>query len=418
MIALADCNNFYVSCERVFNPSLEGRPVVVLSNNDGCIVARSEEAKALGIAMGTPYFQAKDIIRKHDVQVFSSNYELYGDMSSRVMSMLSGFAPGIEIYSIDEAFLDFSHLKKVEDMETLSREIRSTVRQCTGIPVSIGVAPTKTLAKLANRISKKNPDSGGVSVLAGDCRIGEVLKTANTGDIWGIGSASAEKLSRAGIRNAMDLGNASDNLIRSLLGIAGLRTAMELRGQSCIALEETTHERKSLCCSRSFGRPVQSLDELLEAVSQYVAEAAHRLRNEKLAAGAVTVFIDTGRFRKSEHYFNSAMEILQVPCDGTAELASCATRLVRKIYRNGNAYSRAGVVFGSIGTSTEVQGDLFEEKRTSRAGLSEVMDSINRKLGGGSVFYAAEGVTKPWAMSRRKCSPHYTTRWEDLPTAG
>lgn len=414
MFALVDCNNFYVSCERIFNPKLEGRPVVVLSNNDGCIVARSEEAKAAGIGMGNPFFQVKDLIQRFNVQVFSSNYTLYGDISSRVMSILAEFTPNIEIYSIDEAFLDFSYLK-ITEMEPLSRKIRKTVKQWTGIPVSIGIASTKTLAKLANRIAKKSPAANGVCSLVENENIESALKNAKVADLWGIGSGFADRLSKIGINSALDLRNADDKTIRESLGITGLRTALELRGNSCIKLEDSPAIRKSVCCSRSFGKPVESLEDLSEAVALYTSDAAQRLRNEGLATGAVTVFVDTGRFRKQcEHYFNSVSEVIPVPVNSTGELTVHTVRLLKKIYRENLIYKKAGVLFNSLSPSSSVQLDLFENSLEKSSVLSEVIDSINGRLGDGSVFYAAEGVGKSWAMVREKCYPHYTTKWSDL----
>lgn len=414
MFALVDCNNFYVSCERIFNPKLEGRPVVVLSNNDGCIIARSEEAKAIGIGMGNPVFQVKDLIQKFNVRVFSSNYTLYGDISSRVMSILAELTPNIEIYSIDEAFLDFSHLK-VTEMEPLSGKIRKTVRQWTGIPVSVGIARTKTLAKLANRMAKKTPAANGVSSLVEDEKIELALRNAKVADLWGIGSGFAERLSKYGVESALDLRNAADNIIRKSIGITGFRTAIELRGNSCIKLEDSPAIRKSVCCSRSFGREVESIGDLSEAVALYTSDAAQRLRNEGLAAGTVAVFVDTGRFRKQcEYYFNSVSETVPVPTNSTGELTVHTVRLLKRIYRENLIYKKAGVLFGGLVPSSSVQPDLFENNSGKSALLSETVDSINGRLGDGSIFYAAEGVGKSWAMAREKCSPHYTTKWNDL----
>ena len=414
MFALADCNNFYVSCERIFRPSLEGRPVVVLSNNDGCIVARSEEAKALGIGMGNPYFQVKDMLNKHGVQVFSSNYTLYGDISSRVMSILSELTPDIEIYSIDEAFLDFSHIGKPE-LERVSQEIRNTVRMWTGVPISIGIAGTRTLAKLANRTAKRTPSANGVTCLDEPAAIEDALRKTETGDIWGIGSRYADRLSRLGIRTALELRDADDKTIRDALGVCGLRTAMELRGVPCISIEESPAARKSICCSRSFGRNVESLEELSEAVALYVADAAQRLRGAGLAAGALTVFVDTGMFRKQyPHYCNSISEKVPMPTDSTGDLTVRALRLLKTVYRENLSYKKAGVIFTELNPSSSVQPDLFESCCMKSPVTSRTLDSINGKFGDGSIFYAAEGIAKPWAMARQRCSPHYTTKWSDL----
>ncbi len=414
MFALADCNNFYVSCERIFKPGLEGRPVVVLSNNDGCIIARSEEAKAIGIGMGNPFFQVRETLEKYDVQVFSSNYTLYGDISSRVMSILSEFTPDIEIYSIDEAFLDFSHVRKPE-LEKLSQKIRRSVRSWTGIPVSIGIAETKTLAKLANRTAKKTPSANGVACLCEPEMIEDALRKTGTGDIWGIGPGYAKRLSTIGIRTALDLRDADDQTIRGALGVCGLRSAMELRGIPCIKLGDSPAVRKSICCSRSFGRHVESLAELSEAVSTYISDAAERLRNAGLLAGALTVFVDTGAFRKQcPHYYNSISEKIPAPTDSSGELGVRALRMLKRIYREKLIYKKAGVIFTELGPSSSVQADLFENASAKSSVLTGTLDSINGRFGGGTMFYAAEGAAKPWAMARGRCSPHYTTKWSDL----
>ncbi len=421
MFALVDCNNFYVSCERTFDPKLEGRPVVVLSNNDGCIIARSEEAKAFGIGMGNPFFQVRDIIERHGVRVFSSNYTLYGDMSSRVMSILSEFSPEMEVYSIDEAFLDFSHLENSK-MEPVAREIRKKVKQWTGIPVSVGIAGTKTLAKLANRTAKKNPLSGGVFLFDGKEKTKVLLGKTETRDIWGIGGNLSVRLQREGIYTALALVEADDEKIRNILGVCGLRTAMELRGIPCIRLENAALPRKSVCCSRSFGKEVSTLEELSEAISLYTADAAERLRHGKLAAGVVSVFLDTGRFRKKcQYYFNSISKSIAVPSNSTGDLTGHAVSLIRKIYRENLTYKKAGIIFTELSTSESVQFDLFSDtpaKFAKSCVLSEAMDSINSRFGDGSVFYASEGTGKSWAMARERCSPHYTTRWDEIPEAG
>lgn len=416
MIALVDCDNFYVSCERVFNPSLEKRPVVVLSNNDGCIVSRSKEVKSAGIVMGEPFFKAKERLSQINAVVLSSNYELYSDMSSRVMKTLSTFVPRIEIYSIDEAFLDFSHVKSEKAVKELACEIRRTVLQNVGIPVSIGVSLTKTLAKLADEVAKKNSEFNGIRALIDEKDIGEVLRATSVADIWGIGSASAAKLAKNGILTAFDLKNTDSYLVKRLLGVVGLRTALELSGQPCVSFEEFHPERKSLCRSRSFGRPVKTLDEFIEAISCRSAEAARTLRAENLVAMAVTVFAEAGRFSANGHVFDSASELLAVSVRETAELISYAAKLAKKIYKAGVSYSRAGVVLGDIRSYAIRRGDLFEPE-TKVSGVSDLMDSINRRFGKDSIFLAAEGISRPWEMSRNMRSPRYTTRWDELPVA-
>ncbi len=421
MFALADCNNFYVSCERAFDPKLEGVPAVVLSNNDGCIVARSEEAKALGIGMGNPFFQVREILERHNIRVFSSNYTLYGDMSGRVMSILAESVPRIEVYSIDEAFLDFSHMK-IAEMAPLACEIRRKVRQWTGIPVSIGIAATRTLAKLANRTAKKNPFSGGVFLMDSPDKIENALSKAETGDIWGIGRNLSLRLRREGIYTALELAKTDDSKIRAMLGVCGLRTAMELRGIPCETIVPSPAPRRSICCSRSFGRDVTSLEELSEAVSMYAAEAAERLREENLSAGVATVFVDTGRFRtKCPYYFNSTSYEITPAGNSTGELARSAKLLLERIFRKGCIYKKAGVIFTELIPSGTEQPGLFDGNPADFARnrvLSDTIDSINGRFGGGSIFYANEGVSKSWSMTRARCSPHYTTRWDELPKAG
>ncbi len=407
MIALIDANNFYVSCERVFNPRLEGRPVVVLSNNDACVVARSNEVKALGVKMGTPLFQLRPLIHQHQIQIFSSNYALYGDLSRRVMETLGLFSPEVEVYSIDEAFLCLAG----QSYETVSQDIRQRVKQWTGIPVSVGVATTKTLAKIANHQAKQQ---GGVCVLR---EPEPVLAQLPVSEVWGIGRRLTQRLEAQGITTALHLQQADLALIRQLLGIVGVRTVLELRGVSCLPLELCPQPRKSCCVSRGFGRPVESLAELKEAISFYGATAAAKLRRDRRVAQAMTVFITTSRFRPQEpQYANSETLVLPYPANDTPTLVQAALRATERLYRPGYSYHKAGVMLMELSEGAIAQGSLFvdESKREMAGRLMGVIDSLNRRFGAGTVRWAAEGFQQGWRMRAEWRSPRFTTRWDEL----
>ena len=427
MLALADCNSFYASCERVFDPRLWNRPVVVLSNNDGCVVARSAEAKALGIATGTPYFQIRDLVTRHGIVVRSSNYTLYGDLSARVMAVLGRFTPHLEVYSIDEAFLDLGGVP-ADRLAECGRTIRRTVLRWTGIPVSIGIGPTKTLAKVANRLAKHAPAAGGVWSLADPRDQTAALARLDVQDIWGIGARLAARLKRAGIATALQLREANSNHVRCLLGVVGERTALELRGLPCLALEELPSPAKSIIRSRSFGRPVLRQEELEEAVATHATRAAEKLRQHRRVAGAMSVFVETSRFRASP-YANQATVPLDPPTDDTARLIHAALAALRPIFREGLAYQKAGVMLGGLQPRAGLTESLFarcDRGRSER--LMGVLDDVNRRLGPDTLRYAAsgpcppkrgsarEGGSRPWHMRREHASPRYTTRWDELPT--
>jgi len=415
LYALVDCNNFYVSCERLFNPKLIGKPVVVLSNNDGCIIARSEEAKALGIGMGEPFFRRQAFLRQHSVQVFSSNYALYGDISQRVMAVLQELEPQVEIYSIDEAFL---LLPAGENSGTLAcaRNIRATIRQWVGIPVSIGIGPTKTLAKLANRIAKKNRECGGVFALCGRQQQDELLHSLEAGDVWGIGRRHARSLADCGIRTARDLRDCEDAWLRKKLSVTGLRTAMELRGISCLPLALAPVARKSITSSRSFGKPVRSLAELTEALATYVTVAGEKLRQEGLAAGCLQVFLATSRFREGERqYSNSKTVALPAPSALTPELIRYARFCLGEIFREGYVYQKVGVVLADLLPQGRRQGFLFQEDEPERLPLMAAVDRINSRWGRDTVQYAVAGFSRGWKNRQERKSPAYTTSWQDLP---
>ncbi len=407
MIALVDCNNFYVSCERVFDPRLCGVPVVVLSNNDGCVIARSNEAKALGIPMGTPFFKVRDLVRRHGVRVFSSNYALYGDMSERVMLTLGEATPDVEVYSIDEAFV---RLHASDEAAGLRRR----VLRDTGIPTSIGVGPTKTLAKAANRFAKKRATCGVFDLSAGG-DVDDLLADLPVADVWGIGRRWAAKLCAAGLPTARHLRDADDQWVRRHLNVTGLRTVHELRGIPCIPFEEMPVERKTVTCSRSFGEPVERLGPIREAVAHYAAQAAAKLRREGLAAAILRVFVTTKYYGEEPHRTGLYTLTLPRPTAFAPDLVRYAKLGLERAYRPGYAYRKAGVQLMGLSPADRVQGNLFvaaDPRRQAR--LMAMMDRVNRRFGRGTLFLAAEGTGRSWAMRQARRSPRYTTRWDEL----
>ena len=419
MFALVDCNNFYASCERVFNPALVGRPVVVLSNNDGCVIARSEEAKVLGIGMGAPAFKCRELLLRHGVAVFSSNYPLYGDMSSRVMTTLAGFAPSIEVYSIDESFLDLSGFGRF-DLECYGSEIRRTVRRHTGIPVGVGIAATKTLAKIANRIAKKHLEYDGVCVLERDAEIQRALKLIAVGDIWGVGRQWASFLQTNGIDTAADFAAASPAWIRQHMHVTGARVQAELNGRSCLALEAVRSVKKSICTSRSFGRTVRSKEALRQAVATFAGRCALKLRREGLRTSLVTVFAATSRFsHESERYWGTRTLALQEPSQDSIVLLNVAEQLLDALYQPGYEYRKAGVLLAGLNPADAPGAalSLFPEASCTRDGqhrkLMQIMDAVNRRYGHGTIHLAAE-ETEAWKPLQKRLSPRYTTRWSEI----
>ncbi|MBI9017329.1 MAG: Y-family DNA polymerase [Phycisphaerae bacterium] len=412
IFALVDCNNFYVSCERVFNPALENRPVAVLSNNDGCIVARSNEVKALGIKMGVPYFKEKPFLKKHGTAIFSSNYALYGDMSQRVMKTLAGFCDDMEIYSIDEAFLDLSNLANI-DLCDYGQQIRRTVRQWTGIPVSVGIGPTKTLAKLANHLAKHG---NGVVDLINCDNIDSILSGTPLTDIWGVSRGYSNRLATGGIGNALQLRDTDDHWLRKALGVVGVRIAHELRGQVCYDLEHSPPQNKTICSSRSFGRPIESFDELSQAVAQYVSRATQKLRKQKLVAGRLTVFVMTSAFDKKQRYYDSQSVELPVTSSDTGELIHYALGCLTKIYRKGYKFKKAGVLLEQLIDKDRVQLNLFDDVDRGRSGkLMNVIDKIN-SMQSNAISYGAAGIEQKqkWKTKFQMRSGRYTTRWDEL----
>ncbi|MFC1693640.1 Y-family DNA polymerase [Candidatus Latescibacterota bacterium] len=415
VVALVDCNNFYASCEKVFYPKLEGKPIVVLSNNDGCVVSRSGEAKELGVPMGIPVFKIRKLVESGQVHVFSSNYALYGDLSQRVMETLAQFAPELEIYSIDEAFLNLSGFGRC-DMTGYGRRIRDTVMRWTGIPISIGIAETKTLAKIASRFAKRSPKADGCLNLTGSPHRNKALALTAVENVWGVGPRYAKFLRAHGIETALDLRNADDWWVRKHMSVMGLRTVRELRGIPSISLELHRPSRQQICVSRSFGRPVETLAEMEQAVAFYTSKAAEKLRREHSVAGTVMVFMRTNSFKDEPQYVRSTMVSLPVPGDCTQELIQYALMGVRSIFREGYRFKKAGVVFTGLCPADQIQTDLFDTRdRDSEQRIMDALDRINACMGAGTLKYAAEGLGKPWKTKFEKRSQRYTTRWSELP---
>jgi DNA polymerase V len=416
VFALADCNNFYVSCERVFRPALEGVPVVVLSNNDGCIIARSDEAKALGFAMGDPYHLNREKLARHGVAVFSSNYALYGDMSRRVMDTLGMFTPEIELYSIDEAFLNLAGFER-RGLTAYAQQIRATVRRHTGIPVSIGLGPTKTLAKVANYVAKARPDTDGVCNLSG-ADMDHALAEIEVGEVWGVGPRWAKWLEGQGIATALDLKRADPKAIRRKMTVVGERIVYELNGRSCLPLELVTPPRQGLTVSRSFGQPLTALHPIKEALVQFTGRAAEKLRRQGFMAAQVMVFVTTNRFSATRPlYANSATVTLPYPTDFTPDLVEAAAGLLETLYRPGFHYQKCGVMLLDLSPGTIVQADLFDPRdRARQERLVRALDASNTDYGARTVHVGDIGGSRPaWAMRQAFRSPRYTTNWQELP---
>jgi len=430
MYGLVDCNNFYVSCERVFNPLLKTKPVVVLSNNDGCIIARSNEAKALGIPMGAPLHLYKELINKNKVFTYSSNYTLYGDMSSRVMTSLNFFVPDIEIYSIDEAFLSLEKINGVTVLDEMVK-IRKLIYQWTGIPVSIGVGPTKTLAKLANKMAKKH-SSNGVYILTISKHLDKILKDLSLEDIWGISKGWANRLKSIGINNPFELQQSDPRQIRSLISVVGERIVYELRGIPCLTLEGIT-AKQSITVSRSFGNIINNKNDLKKALANYVARAAEKLRSQNSLCGAISVFIHTNRFRKKDlQYSNSASIIFDDLTDSTNLIIGKAFKLLESLYLPNYNYKKIGVVLLDIQKREHnfiIQDNLFTYGNTKKEFTNKsdicmkMLDSINAKMGKMTLFYGSQGIIKQrkqrtegnnWKMRSSYRSPFYTTNWNDI----
>ncbi|MEL6194502.1 MAG: Y-family DNA polymerase [Bacteroidota bacterium] len=416
VFALVDCNNFYASCERLFRPDLRRKPIVVLSNNDGCVVARSSEAKDAGIPMAKPIFKLREQIQTHQVQVFSSNYTLYGDLSNRVMQVLETFSPQVEPYSIDEAFVDLTGIQ-TEDYAVLGKQIKERVHQWTGIPVSIGIAPSKTLAKIAANLSKKSKKLDGVFSLVNSPYLERALKATPIGEVWGIGPGYAERLRAYQLETAWDLHEADIHWVRKKLTVIGQRTALELHGESCIPIDSVPSLRKSVITSRSFGKPVTELSDLQEAVTFYTSRCAEKLRKSNTLAKLLTVYARSGQY--GDRYGSGKDSFtLSLPeaTNVTPHLVTYAMKALEMIYEKGKRYKKAGVVMTDLVSSESIQLSVFNEAPTqSDQRLMHLMDDINQKIGKGKVFIAKEGVDKGWRMKSEMKSPNYTTNWQQLP---
>ena len=411
-IALVDCNSFYVSCERLFNPKIQKKAVVVLSNNDGCVISRSREAKDLGIKMGEPYFKVKDLVKKNKVEVYSSNYALYGDISRRVMKVLKTFSPKVEIYSIDEAFIDLSFIDE-KGVEDYGREIRSRVLKWTGIPTSVGIASTKTLSKVANHIAKK--EKAGVIYL--NTNIDEKLKKFPIEDVWGVGKQLSKFYQKNNISNACDLKNVSNTWVKKGTNVLGAKTAMELRGIPCIDLQIDQEKRKNCCVSRSFGRKVKDLNELEESVITHCLNAAEKIRADDQIAKTITVFIRTSPFDKNRRYYSNSKTIdLAIPTSNSIELIKNAVKALTDIYKYGYAYQKAGIILSGLKDANQNDQNLLTpllENKSKK--LMKAIDYTNTKYGRYAISIAQAGLSKGWKMRREHSSKIDTASFDSLP---
>ena len=416
MFALADCNNFFASCERVFRPDLQGKPVIVLSNNDGCAVARSNEAKALGIKMGSPFFKIKHIVEKHNVAVFSGNMALYGDMSQRVRWVLEDFAPAVEVYSIDEAFLDLRGMDNI-DFDAYAKKISSECWRLTSIPVSVGIAPTKTLAKIASKLCKQYPKLRGGCYMHRPQDIEKVLRKFPIEDVWGIGRRSCAKLLSMGVKTAWDYTQLPENAVRKLLALPGVRTWRELRGEPCIEFEEGFEAKQSICVSRSFAKEITDVEELSEQIANFASSMAEKLRQQRSVASEMAVFAYTNRFKDNEPqtYGNSLVHFEQ-PTNDQRTIVASAAAAVHELYKRGYGYKKAGVVATHILQESDVVHSLFEDSQATEREhrITSALDAINGTFGRGTVKLAAQGSGRIKSASEKQ-SPHYTTLWDDIP---
>ena len=409
--ALVDCNNFYASCERVFEPRLEGRPIVVLSNNDGCVVARSAEAKALGIGMGVPFFRVRDLAKKHGVIIRSSNYALYGDMSERVMSVLAAAAPSHEIYSIDECFLD---LENIPNLGAWCADLREQVRRWTGIPVSIGVGTTKTLSKIANKQAKAG---NGVCILTPETREA-VLRATPVGDVWGIGRRWEKMLNGRGIETALDLRNSDERWIRQRMGVVGLRTVQELRGVSCHDLESIAPEKQTTCCARTFAKAVTDKQQVNDAIRTYAERAAEKIRNAGQVCRTVEVFIRTDfHDAATTPYSTTALETLLSPTADSRAITGAALRVFERIWKGGIPYRKAGVLLLELSQADSAMPSLFDDRLKGSDHLMKAIDRVNGRYGRGSIGLGLSHLRARWRMRQERLSPRYTTRWGEIPRA-
>ncbi|MGP2500408.1 translesion error-prone DNA polymerase V subunit UmuC [Pantoea ananatis] len=417
MFALVDVNSFYASCETVFRPDLRGKPVVVLSNNDGCVIARSAEAKALQIPMGAPYFKLKNDFKRHNVQVFSSNYALYADMSNRVMTTLEDMAPAVEIYSIDEAFMCLDGMQRLTSLDDLGRKVRARIKQETHLTVGVGIAQTKTLAKLANHAAKKWSKTGGVLDLSNIDRQKKLLALVPVEDVWGVGRRISKKLNAMGITTAKDLADQSTYIIRKHFNVVLERTVRELRGEPCLELEEFAPTKQQIVCSRSFGSRITEYMDMRQAVCAFAERAAEKLRKERQYCKQIAVFVRTSPHAEGEVFYgNQANGKLLTPSNDTRDIIRVAMDALDQIWLDGHRYMKAGVMLGDFFSQGVSQLNLFDEYRPqpNSEALMRVVDGLNQS-GKASLFFAGQGIEKSWTMKREMLSPAYTTRFADLP---
>ncbi|RNW27814.1 Y-family DNA polymerase [Citrobacter werkmanii] len=418
MFALVDVNSFYASCETAFRPDLKGRPVVVLSNNDGCVIARNAEAKRAGVKMGDPYFKQKDLFRRYGVVCFSSNYELYADMSSRVMSTLEAMSPRCEIYSIDEAFCDLTGVRNCRVLQEFGQELKDAVYQNTGLAVGVGIAQTKTLAKLANHAAKKwQRQTGGVVDLSNQDRQRKLMAALPVDEVWGVGRRISKKLEAMGIKTVLELADTDIRFIRKHFNVVLERTVRELRGEPCLELEEFAPVKQEIVCSRSFGERITNYDAMRQAICSYASRAAEKLRGEHQYCRFISTFVKTSPFALNEPYYgNSASVKLLTPTQDSRDIIAAATRSLDAIWKDGHRYQKAGVLLGDFFSQGIAQLNLFDDNAPRRGSekLMEVLDHLNAKEGKGALYFAGQGIQQQWAMKREMLSPRYTTRYEDL----
>ena len=416
MFALADCNNFFASCERVFRPDLQGKPVIVLSNNDGCAIARSNEAKALGIKMGAPLFKIRDIVEKHNVAVFSGNMALYGDMSQRVRWVLEEYAPSVEVYSIDECFLDLRGISNI-DFDAYAKEISAQCWKQTSIPVSVGIAPTKTLAKIASKLCKQYPKLRGGCYMHRSQDIEKVLRKFPIEDVWGIGRRSTPKLKDRGVHTAYDFTQLPEYIVHSMLGITGVRIWNELRGIPCIEFEDGFEAKQSICVSRSFSSEIYDVAELQEQIANFASSMGEKLRKQRSVAAEMVVFAYTNRFKENmpQTYSNGLVSFI-TPTSDQRKIVADAVRITQRIFKNGYGYKKAGVIATKIIPAGEVMHSLFEDTAATEREhkITSALDSINSTFGKGTIKLAVQGSGKIKTASDNQ-SPHYTTKWSDIP---
>lgn len=417
LVALIDCNSFYASCERVFDPRLKGKPVMVLSNNDGCVIARTQEVKDLGIPMGAPFFKVKDLVKKHSIAVYSSNYALYGDMSRRVMKTLELFTPEVEVYSVDEAFLYFRGFE-YWDLEAHARHIRATVLQHTGIPTSVGLAPTKVLSKVANKLAKKQKHRQGVCVLDSQASIEEALRDFPIEDLWGIGRRLSKTWKAYGIHTALALRNLPERTVRKVMTVQGHRMVMELKGIACFAFKDMIDPRKQILATRSFGQPITKKEDLKESIANHITRAAEKLRAQGSVCRSLYVYIRNNPFKDTGREFFYAFDVAHFDpaTQATHKLIDQAVKIVDRIYRPGMVYKKSGICLSEISPQNQIQQNLFKEGDSEKElRLMQVMDTINQREGKGAVKFAACGTFNAnWPMQSQHRSPCYTTRWKEL----